>query len=181
MLEEQLLQQLRDRSTRESAFRVLVETYRERLYAHIHRMTYEHADADDVLQNTFIKAWRGLDNFRASSRLYTWLYRIATNEAITLLQQRKRRQGRYVQQLSHAPAFEAVADSVLDGDKALALLQQAVAGLPPKQRAVFNLRYYEEMSYQDISDVVGTSVGGLKASYHHAIKKIESFLLDQDV
>lgn len=177
--EEELLHLLRNTSTREKGFRILVEYYRERLYVHAHRMMGSHADADDVLQNTFLKAWRALDQFKGNSRLYTWLYRITTNEAITALKQRDRRRYQSIDQEETGAVMNLSANAHFDGDRAIKMLQKAVADLPPKQQAVFNLRYFENMSYQELSEVVGTSVGGLKASYHHAVKKIEQSLISQ--
>lgn len=177
--EEELLNLLRDTNTRERGFRLLVEYYRERLYIHAHRMMGSHADADDVLQNAFLKAWRAMDQFKGNSRLYTWLYRITTNEAITLLKQRDRRRYQSLDQEEMGPVMSLAGNAHFDGERAWQLLQNAVAKLPPKQQAVFNLRYFEEMTYQELSEVVGTSVGGLKASYHHAVKKIEQSLIAQ--
>jgi len=166
--------------SRDRAFTAIVAAYGERLYWHIRRMVTEHEDANDVLQNTFIKAWKGLQDFRGESGLYTWLYRVATNETITWLQARKRRavvpletgsgeEARsYADRLAAEPGF--------DGQRAEWQLQRAVGTLPEKQRLVFNLRYFDEMPYEQMSGVLGTSVGALKASYHHAVKKIEAFL-----
>ncbi len=171
--EQDLLQLLRQPHMREQGFRLLVVQYRERLYVHARHMMGNHPDADDVLQNTFIKAWRGIDGFREQSRLYTWLYRIATNESITLLQQRKRK---YTQEISPALAATAVAPATQDGEAILKLLYAATDTLPPRQKAVFNLRYFDEMPYREMSEILNTSVGGLKASYHHAAKKVEEFI-----
>ena len=144
-------------------------------------MVLDHDDTDDVLQNTFLKVHKGIQGFREQSGLYTWLYRIATNEAITFLKGRKRKQ---VQSLDddETAAYERIAGDVFfDGDHAQARLQAALQTLPDKQRAVFNLRYFEEMPYQDISSITGTSVGALKASYHHAAKKIEAFFKEATI
>lgn len=165
--------------TRDRAFTDMVGAYGERLYWHIRRMVTEHEDTNDVLQNVFIKAWKGLHDFRGDSGLYTWLYRIATNETISWLQARKRRA---VVSLDagddedvYNPTANLAAQPNFDGQKLEWQLQQAVGLLPDKQRLVFNLRYFDEMPYEQMSSVLGTSVGALKASYHHAVKKIEAF------
>lgn len=166
-------------STRDRAFTDIVSAYGERLYWHIRRMVTEHEDANDVLQNTFIKVWKGLADFRSESGLYTWLYRIATNETVTWLQARKRRAVVPLDagdgEESHGPADRIAAQDGFDGRRVEWQLQHAVGTLPEKQRLVFNLRYFDEMPYEQMSGVLGTSVGALKASYHHAVKKIEAF------
>lgn len=174
-----ILSLLEQPPTFDQGFRLLMRTYQERIYSHIRRMVIEHEDASDLTQNCFIKVYRNMDQFERKSQLYTWLYRIATNEAITFLNKKKRQvttsmdaaQGHWVNHLS--------ADSYFDGDAAQHKLQQALLTLPEKQRLVFNMRYFDDLSYQDISDILGTSVGGLKASYHHAVKKVEAFLKDE--
>ncbi len=176
-----LLQRFRVPATREAAFTELVRAYSERLYWHIRRTVVSHADADDVLQTTFIKAWRGLDGFRGESALSTWLYRIATNETLSFLQSRKRRSTVPLEgsgEDATSPADRLAAEEGYDGRKAEWRLQQAVHTLPPRQQQVFNLRYFDAMPYEEMSGVTGTSVGALKASYHHAVKKIETFLKD---
>ena len=160
---------------REEAFRLLVQTYRERLYWHIRRMVLDHDDADDCLQNTFVKAWQSLDRFRGDSQLYTWLYRIATNESITFLTKQQTR-GEWAdldaaRRLSSDPWF--------DGDQLQLALHRAIAKLPPKQKAVFNLRYFDEMPYEQISRVLETSEGALKASYHHAYEKVKAWVKEE--
>lgn len=163
-------------STRDRAFTDIVRVYGERLYWHIRRMVTEHEDANDVLQNVFIKAWKGLQDFRGESGLYTWLYRIATNETLSWLEARKRRRAVSLDSdAEHNPASQLQAQESFDGRRVEWQLQQAVGGLPEKQRLVFNLRYFDEMPYEQMSGVLGTSVGALKASYHHAVKKIEAF------
>ena len=165
--------------TRDRAFTDIVAAYGERLYWHIRRMVTEHEDANDVLQNTFIKAWKGLKEFRGESGLYTWFYRIATNETISWLDARKRRAvvplegSREDDESGHVDRLAA--QTGFDGRRVEWQLQQAVGALPEKQRLVFNLRYFDEMPYEEMSSVLGTSVGALKASYHHAVKKIEAF------
>lgn len=160
----------------DEAFNLIVKTYNERLYWHIRRMVVSHDDADDVLQNTFIKIWKGLPKFRQDANIYTWLYRIATNESLTFLRQKKENTRFADVEFSLSQNLEA--DVFFDGDEAQKKLQLAIAALPEKQRAVFNLKYFDEMKYNDMSEILSTSVGALKASYHHAVKKIEEFLKD---
>lgn len=172
-----LLQEFRDPATKEKAFTSIIKKYQEKLYWHVRRIVIHHEDANDVLQNVFIKVWNGLSNFREDAQLYTWLYRVATNESLTYLEQQKRksslsidREGNMVNQLK--------ADKDFDASKIEWKLQMAIQQLPDKQRIVFNLRYYDEMPYEQMSRVLETSEGALKASYHHAVKKIEDFILN---
>ena len=160
--EARIIAQLKDSSQREKAFSTLVHEYQEALYWQIRRLVLTHDDADDVLQNTFIKAWMALDDFRAEAKISTWLFRIAINESLSFL------------------SNQLLADPYFDGDETQALLQEAIARLPDKQKAVFNLKYYQEMKYEDMSQVLGTSIGALKASYHHAVKKITDFFQQND-
>lgn len=153
-----------------------MEKYQERLYWHVRRMVIEHDDANDVMQNCMVKVFRNIGNFEKRSQLYTWLYRIATNEAITFMKKRKRKQALSLDEEESGVADRLEADSYFDGDKVQVLLQQAIDVLPEKQKQVFLLRYYQEMPYQEMSEVLDTSVGALKASYHHAVKKIELHL-----
>lgn len=157
-------------------FRLLVETYSKRLYWHIRRLVILHEDADDALQNTFINAWKNIGNFRNESALYTWLYTIATNEALTLINKRKRNSALSLDDIGSYLATSAEGSTWFDGDEAQVKLQNAILQLPEKQRIVFNLRYFDEMPYEEMSKVLGTSEGALKASYHHAVKKIEEML-----
>ncbi|MCB9037227.1 MAG: sigma-70 family RNA polymerase sigma factor [Lewinellaceae bacterium] len=152
-----------------------MEKYQERLYWHIRRMVYDHEDANDVIQDCFLKVYRNIHNFEKKSKLYTWLYRIATNEAITFLKKKQRRSAAPIDDGENNLANGLRADAYFDADEAQARLQRALEALPEKQRLVFNMRYFEELSYKDISEVLDTSVGALKASYHHAVKKIEAF------
>lgn len=168
---------LGERDSREKGFTFLVEKYQQRLYWHIRRLILDHDDTDDVLQETFIKAWRGIQGFRSDSKLFTWLYRIATNEALTFIK-RSRSKGHVSLEEGGAELARQVDTSpLLSGDEISLKLQIAVLKLPAKQRLVFNLKYFEEMKYQEMSEVLDTSVGALKASYHLAIKKIEKELL----
>ena len=158
----------------EKGFRQLMAQYRERLYWHIRRMVLLHEDADDVLQNTFIKIYRGVLQFEGKSKLYTWMYRIATNEAISHLQSKARNASESIDDTLTAMSNRLQADEWFDGDAVEVKLQKAIAELPEKQRIVFNLRYYDEMPYEQMSAVLSTSTGALKASFHHAVKKVEA-------
>ncbi|MBN1107433.1 MAG: RNA polymerase sigma factor [Bacteroidales bacterium] len=159
---------------------MLVEHYSRRLYWHIRRLVILHEDADDALQNTFMNAWKNIGAFRNESSLYTWLYTIATNEALAAMNKRKRNSAVSLDEISNYLESSEEGASWFDGDEAQKKLQNAILRLPEKQRIVFNLRYYEEMPYEEMSKVLGTSGGALKASYHHAVKKIEQSLLNND-
>jgi RNA polymerase sigma-70 factor (ECF subfamily) len=174
--DRELLDQFKNESTREAAFTKIITKYQERLYWHIRRMVVDHDDANDVLQNMFIKVWKSLDNFREDSQLYTWLYRIATNESLTHIQQQKKRMAYSLSDDESPLVNKLKADNHFDEKKLEWKLQLAIQQLPEKQRIVFNLRYYEEMPYEEMSRVLETSEGALKASYHHAVKKIEEFI-----
>lgn len=176
--DEQLLELLRSEQGFERGFRLLMAQYHEKLYWHIRRMVMVHEDADDILQNTFIKVYKGIAQFEGKSKLYTWLYRIASNEAITYMQNKTRHHSASLDESTHRLASRLKADEWFDGDAAQLKLQIAVAQLPEKQRQVFNLRYYDELPYEEISQMLGTTVGALKASFHHAVKKIETFFLN---
>ena len=169
--EDILIQQLRDAKTRSAAFSSLVKAYSETLYWHIRRMVLSHDDANDILQNTFIKAWMGIDGFLGNARILTWLYRIATNETLTFINKNSNTTFEDID--TAATAIEA--DEWFDGDNLQARLQAAIQTLPPKQRMVFNMKYYEEMKYEEMSAILGTSTGALKASYHIAVKKISEY------
>lgn len=174
--DQQILESLKDPATREQAFRHLISKYKERLYWHIRKIVLNHDDTDDVLQNTFIKIWNGLDSFRGDSSLFTWFYRIATNESITFLNQRKRKMMPGLTDVNEYLLENLESDTYFDGDEWQMMLQKAIATLPDKQRIVFNLKYFEEMKYEDMSEILETSVGALKASFHHAVKKVEEFV-----
>ncbi|MEL6864367.1 MAG: RNA polymerase sigma factor [Bacteroidota bacterium] len=173
--DDQILSLLAQEATYEKGFRYLMQKYQERLYWHIRRMVYEHEDANDVIQNTFIKVYRSIHKFQQNSKLYTWLYRIATNESITYINRKKKKVTSSIDDEEYAIAERLSADPYFDGDEVQIRLQQAIHTLPDKQRLVFQMRYFDEMSYKDISAVLDTSVGALKASYHHAVKKVEQF------
>jgi RNA polymerase sigma-70 factor (ECF subfamily) len=176
--EEKLLLLLRSEETREAGFRLLMQTYQERLYLHIRRMVGEHEDTNDVLQNCLVKVYRNFGSFKGKSALYTWLYRIATNEAITFLRKRQKRatQLQAGEEGVNSPLMKA--DAWMDGEEVQQQLQSALEALPDRQKQVFVMRYYDELSYAEIADILKTSVGGLKASYHHAVKKIEHYLIN---
>ena len=179
MQDTELLLQFRNPSTKEKAFTAIIKKYQEKLYWHIRRMVVEHEDANDVLQNVFIRVWNGLGNFREDSQLYTWLYRIGTNECLTFLEQKKRKSTVSIDGDVEAGLSNTIkADKHFDPNKLEWKLQLAMQQLPEKQRIVFNLRYYDEMPYEEMSKVLETSEGALKASYHHAVKKIEDFILN---
>ena len=174
--EDILIQQLRNPQTRRSTFSMLVKEHSEPLYRHIRRMVVSHDDANDILQNTFIKAWTGLDGFLGNAKVITWLYRIATNETYTFVTKNSHVQFDDIDEA--AKGIEA--DEWFDGDHLQAQLQAAIQTLPPKQRMVFNMKYYDEMKYEEMSAILGTSVGALKASYHIAVKKISEFLENEN-
>ncbi|QLE02081.1 sigma-70 family RNA polymerase sigma factor [Galbibacter sp. BG1] len=176
MLEDILIKELKNNATQEAAFNVLVSTYKERLYWHIRRMVLDHDDTDDVLQDTFVKVYKNIHSFKAESAIYTWLYRIATNEALNFLKKKAKLYKTTEEELQNRLVENLKADVYFDGDEIQLKLQQAIATLPEKQRLIFNMKYFQELKYEEISEILETSVGGLKASYHHAVKKIEAFL-----
>jgi RNA polymerase sigma-70 factor (ECF subfamily) len=176
--DSELLSLFHDSSTKEDGFTAIVKKYQEKLYWHIRRMVITHDDADDVLQNTFIKVWKGLENFREDSQLYTWLYRVATNESLTHIEQQKKRKSISLGDTENGLENKLKAESNFDANKLEWKLQLGIQQLPEKQRLVFNLRYYDEMPYEEMSKVLQTSTGALKASYHHAAKKIEDYILN---
>ncbi|MCA0430836.1 MAG: RNA polymerase sigma factor [Bacteroidetes bacterium] len=166
-------------NSKDKALSELINNYQQKLYWHIRKIVIEHDDADDVLQNTFIKIWRGLENFKGESQLYTWLYRIATNEALTFLRQKQKQNTTSIHPIEYSLSKSLESDVYFKGDAIQLKLQQAILTLPEKQRIVFNMRYFDEMPYEQMSEVLETSVGALKASYHLAAKKIEEHLLNQ--
>jgi len=176
LTDHMLVASFRNEKLRDASFTQLVNKYQERLYWHIRRMVVEHEDANDILQNVFIKVWKNLAEFREESNLYTWLYRIGTNEALTWIEQQKKRASLSISGNEDLFSEKLQAQKDFDPSKIEWKLQQAVQTLPEKQRVVFNLRYFDEMPYEEMSGVLGTSVGALKASYHHAVKKVQSFI-----
>ena len=174
--EATLLSQLKSEDTKELAFKTLVELYKERLYWHIRKIVISHDDSDDVLQNTLIKIVRNIHNFKGDSKLFTWMYRIATNEAITFLNSKARRHQISDETLQQLTLENLKADIYFEGDEIQLKLQNAIAQLPKKQQLVFNMRYFDAIKYKDMSEILETSEGALKASYHIAVKKIKSYL-----
>ena len=174
--EQTLIDRLLDPQTRNEAYRDLLREYQERLYWQIRNIVKNHDDADDVLQNTFIKIFRSVDKFKGESQLFSWMYRIATNEAITFLNNKARRQQISSEELQQQIIENLEEDVYFEGDEIQLKLQKAIAILPEKQQQVFNMRYFQELKYSEISEILGTSEGALKASYHLATKKIEEFL-----
>ncbi len=175
--EETLVQQLKQKDAK--AFELLINTYKERLYWHIRRIVLDHDDTDDVLQNTFIKVFRSIEGFKGDSKLYSWMYRIGTNEALTFIKVKSKKLGVGMDEMQERMAEKLEADVYFEGSEIQLKLQKAIASLPEKQKLVFNMKYYEEMKYDDISEILGTSVGSLKASYHLAVKKIESYIKEE--
>jgi len=173
------IEQLKNKATQEKAFRELMSLYKERLYWHIRKIVIIHDDADDVLQNTFIKVFKNINSFNGKSKLFSWMYRIATNEAITHLNRKSNLNKIDNLELQNQLVENLYADEYFDGDEIQLKLQKALASLPQKQRIIFNMKYFDNMKYTDISEILETSVGGLKASYHHARKKIEKFVLNE--
>lgn len=171
-----LLAIYRDPATREKGFTYIIQKYQERLYWHVRRLVLDHDDANDVLQNVFVKVWKNLEGFREDAQLYTWLYKIATNECLTFLEKQKKNNSVSLSDVETGLSNTLKADGQFDPNKLEWKLQRAILALPEKQRIVFNLRYYDEMPYEEMSRVLDTSEGALKASYHHAVKKIEEFI-----
>lgn len=175
--EKQLVKDLQNPLTAEQSFQYLMRKYGEKLYWQIRKLVADHDDANDLLQNCFIKAWKNIDNFRGDAKLSTWLYKIAVNESINFLNKEKQRLSISTdEEMASALVNRLEADPYFDGNDIQLALQKAIASLPEKQRLVFNMRYFDEMKYEEMSEVLGTSVGALKASYHHAVKKIEDAL-----
>lgn len=174
--ESKLITALKNTETIDVAFRQLMTLYKERLYWHIRKMVLSHDDADDVLQNTFVKVYKNIHSFNKNSKLYSWMYRIATNEAITFLNKRAKSKNVDITEVQHQLAENLESDVYFNGDEIQLKLQKAIATLPQKQQLVFNMKYFDEMKYNDMSEILETSVGSLKASYHHAVKKIQNIL-----
>ncbi len=176
MEDKDLLEKIRNEETRNYGFNLLVREYQERIYWHIRKMVIDHDDADDLVQEVFIKVWQNLDKFRQDARLYTWIYRIATNECLTFLSKKKRRFFLPIGDIEGELAHKVDQGGGFTGDEIQRQLQKALLKLPDKQRLVFNMKYFDEMKYEEIAAITDTSIGALKASYHLAVKKIEEFL-----
>jgi RNA polymerase sigma factor (sigma-70 family) len=174
--DKELLSLFRNPDRKNYAFNLIIRKYQERLYWHIRKIVIGHEDTDDLLQNTYLKAWKGLENFRGESQIYTWLYRIATNEALSFLKEKRRKFFLPLINVEKALISGLESDPYFNGDELQLKLQKAILKLPEKQRIVFNMRYFDEMKYEDMALILDTSVGALKASYHHAVKKIEAFI-----
>ena len=174
--EKVFIETLLNPKTQQAAFKQLVFQYQKPLYNHIRNIVLNHDDADDVLQNTFIKVFRNLSKFKGESKLFSWIYRIATNEALTFLQQKTKHHHSSSEEYLQKQTEKLHADVYFEGDEIQFKLQQAIAHLPEKQQLVFKMKYFEEIKYEDLSEILDTSVGALKASYHHAVKKIEEYL-----
>ena len=178
--DSEILSKFQDEKTRNEAFNLLLKKYQQKIYWHIRRMVVDHDDADDLVQAVFIKVWKNLLGFRNDAQLYTWMYRIASNECITFLNKKKQKNNIPLDDVAYELADSLADSTYFNGDQAQRKLQEALLTLPEKQRLVFNMKYYDDMKYEEISDVLGTSVGALKASFHLAVKKIEAFLLSRD-
>ena len=177
MIDElQLVEQLKSNTNKEQAFKVLITLYKERLYWHIRNIVKSHDDTDDVLQNTFIKVYQNIHNFKGESKLYSWLYRIATNESITFLNKNAKKLQITTEEVQNLAIANLTADTYFEGDEIQLKLQKAIATLPQKQQLVFNMKYFEDLKFKDMSEILETSEGALKASYHIAVKKIEAYL-----
>lgn len=174
--EQELISRLQSPQHKDQAFRELLKLYQERLYWHIRKMVYHHDDADDVLQNTFVKIFRHIDSFKGDSKLYSWMYRIATNEAISFLNQKAKMQNITLEEVKEQALNNLTEDIYFEGDQLQLELQKAIATLPHKQQLVFNMKYFDDLTYEELSEILGTSVGALKASYHLAVKKITAYL-----
>ncbi len=180
MTDQELLVLFQNPDTRRNAFNMMVKKYQQKVYWMVRKMVVDHDDANDITQEVFIKAWSALENFRGDSQLYTWLYRIASNESINFLNKKKKRFFIPLHDLTHELEEKLESDPLMGGDEIQLKLQKALLRLPEKQRLVFNFKYFEELPYEEIAAITGTSVGALKASYHWAVKKIEDYLNSND-
>lgn len=176
MEDKEILEKFAWEESRNVAFNQLVRKYQQKVYWHIRKMVIDHEDADDLTQETFIKVWKHLENFRQDAQLYTWLYRIATNECLNFLKSKKRKFFLPINDVSAELTAKIDQQENLSGDEIQLKLQKALLKLPDKQRLVFNMKYYDDLKYEEISEILGTSVGALKASYHLAVKKIEEYV-----
>lgn len=177
--DHEILDMIQNNNDIEKGYRQLVYKYQEQLYTVVHRMTNNHQDTDDILQNTFIKVYRHIDTFQRKSKLYTWIYRVAVNETFTYLEKKKKKQLRKADMSLVGDVVQS--HPLIDGDDISNRLARAIETLPKKQKMVFNLRYFEEMPYQNMADILDTSIGALKASFHHAVKKIEKHVLKNEL
>lgn len=178
--EKEIILRLQEPDQQREAFEWIVNTYKEQLYYQIRRMVLSHEDADDLLQNTFIKAWNNLEYFRGEAKLSTWLYRIALNECLNFLNKQRAQKHLSIEESEANLLNQLESDPYFDGDQTQLLFEKAIQTLPEKQRIIFHLKYFQDMKYNEISEIMGTSIGALKASYHHAVKKIEEFFKQND-
>lgn len=178
--DEEILSKFRDEKTRNEAFNLLLKKYQQKIYWHVRRMVIDHDDADDIVQDVFIKIWKNLPGFRNDAQLYTWMYRIATNECITFLNKKKQKNNVSLDDVDFELADTLSSSDQFTGDQIQKKLQEAILTLPDKQRLVFNMKYFDDMKYEEMSEVLGTSVGALKASFHLAVKKIQAFVTNTD-
>jgi RNA polymerase sigma-70 factor (ECF subfamily) len=174
--DQELLRKIRNPESRNYGFNLLVRQYQQRVYWHVRKMVIDHDDADDLTQEVFIKVHKYIDGFREDSQLFTWIYRIATNECLSHLNKKKKRFFLPIEDVGHQLSAKIDSSTDLDGDEIQKVLQKALLKLPDKQRLVFNMKYFDDLPYETISEITKTSVGALKASFHHAVKKIEEFL-----
>lgn len=179
--DSEILEKFSSEKTRNEAFNLLLTKYQQKIYWHIRRLVIDHDDTDDLVQEVFVKVWKNLSAFRHDAQLYTWIYRIATNESITFLNKKKQRNNTPLDEVAPELAETLTASSYFNGDKLQMKLQQALLTLPEKQRLIFNMKYFDDLKYDEISEITGTSVGALKASFHIAVKKIEVFMLNEDI
>jgi RNA polymerase sigma factor (sigma-70 family) len=177
----EILEKFSVERTRQEAFSLLLNKYQQKIYWHVRRMVINHDDTDDLVQDVFVKVWKNLGNFRSDSQLYTWIYRIATNESITFLNKQKRQNNTPLDEVSSEVVESLIEPSYFNGTEIQLKLQRAIQTLPEKQKLIFNMKYFDDMKYEEISEVLGTSVGALKASFHIAVKKIETFMLNEDI
>lgn len=174
--DNELIFQFKNGDNSNYAFNLLVKKYQQRVYFHVRRIIIDHDDTNDVVQNTFIKAWKGLNNFREDSQFFTWIYRIATNESLTFLKKKRTKMFIPIVNVERQLSEQIESDPLFNADQLQLRLQKAILSLPEKQRIVFNMRYYDEIKYEDMSEMLGTSVGALKASYHHAVIKVQKYI-----
>jgi RNA polymerase sigma factor (sigma-70 family) len=179
--DSEILEKFSNEKTRNEAFNLLLNKYQQKIYWHVRRLVIDHDDADDLVQDVFIKVWKNLEKFRSDSQLYTWIYRIASNESITFLNKKKQRNNTPLDEVSKELSETLIESSYFNGDKIQLKLQKAILTLPDKQRLIFNMKYYDDLKYEEISEITGTSVGALKASFHIAVKKVEAFMLNDDI
>lgn len=181
MEDSEILEKFQEEKTRHDAFHQLIKKYQERIYWHVRKMVIVHEDADDLTQDIFIKVYNHLEGFKQNSQLFTWIYRIATNECLSFLKKKRTRFFIPIHDVEGELSNKIESESIVDGNEIEIKLQKALLTLPEKQRLVFNMKYFDELKYDQISEILGTSVGGLKASYHHAVKKLEVYLENEIV